>query len=185
MRRAAQWWIGGGLVVVAGLISGITPSDQALLDPFAQRGAAEEEIVARTFLTHGAEWSFADRVTVEEDEWSADGNWLVIEVTASARTTEVGTELSLASLTVDGRIYHSSERTPESLLRTPLRVGIPTTGMLAFELPAGVRTGTAELRLSTDISTPWLDDVISIPIDLDAADTTKVIDIPEPEVGRS
>ena len=84
---------------------------------------------------------------------------------------------------MDGRTYTASEPEPESLWRYPLRVGIGTSGVLAFELPAGVRSGSAELRLSSNDTTPALDDVISISVNLTTLDHRERLTISSPTVG--
>lgn len=181
MKRSGAWLAGGGLILSAGLISSITPTELDVVAPFDVHGGADERIASRTLVAQDATWSFAERLTDGED-WTVEGNWLVVELTASARYDEVGAEIGLASLEVDGRVFHASERLPSSLLRTPLRLSVGTTGALAFELPDGVRAGSAALKLSPHYATAPLDDLIVIPIALGDAAVRDVIEVAEPEV---
>lgn len=183
MNRATPWLIGAGLVLAAGLVSGITPPEDSLTDAFPVHGSADQVVTTRTLVARVVQSSFAERLSDERDEWDAEGNWLVIEIAASARQSELDAEIGLASLLVDGRVFHASERLPDSLLRSPLRVGVDTTGLIAFELPASLRSGTAQLRLSAGYFTPSLDDVIMIPIDLEAAERTGTVELTAPKVG--
>jgi len=60
-------------------------------------------------------------------------------------------------------------------------VGTALVGSVAFELPADLRHGTAELRLSPTTPTPLLDDVIVISLPLDYLPTTTQLDLLAPE----
>lgn len=180
MRRVLGWAVGVALVVAAGAVTAVTPSEDSLRRGFAIGGAEGEQVHARLLTASIRSATFAERVT--GDEWGVDGNWLVLEVVASAPRSEEDAELLLATLVIDGRVFLASERPPESLLRTPLRVGADTVGMLAFELPTDLRTGSAELRLSTTYITPELDDVAVLPVTLDDVSVADELEITEPEL---
>jgi hypothetical protein len=104
-------------------------------------------------------------VRVEAGEWSAEGNWLVVDLEVSAVVKELGVLLSRATFEVDGVTYGASER-PVSLLRRSLFAGVPQTGSLAFELPEDLVSGDGVLRFGVDTD-ERLDSVIETTIDLD------------------
>ncbi|MBT2483472.1 MULTISPECIES: hypothetical protein [unclassified Microbacterium] len=181
--RVAPWLVGAALVVAAGAVTAMTPLAAALLDPFAVRGAAGDPIQSRTLVADVRDLSFADQVTVSDADWTADGNWLVVGLTVSAPTTEVDAAIGVASLEIDGRVYQASERPSTSLVDVDLRVGTETVGVLAFELPDDIESGTAELKLSGRYPTPELDDVVAFSVDLDAASTRPSIELEPPHLG--
>lgn len=185
MRRVTPWLAGAALLAAAGAVVAVTPSATALRDAFSIHGEVGEVVESRTLVATVVDAGFADQVTDDEAEWVADGNWLVVTVAASARQTEVDAELPLATLVVDGETFQATERVSSSLTRTDLRVGTMTTGALAFELPAGLRAGHAELRLSPALLTPHLDDVLAIRLDLDELQASSSIALPEPSLGAS
>jgi hypothetical protein len=162
----------------------VTPPESALLDPFAVHADAGDGVAtSRTLTAAVVDVIRTEQVTMAAPEWDAEGNWLVIELTVAAPTTEVDAAIGVASLLIDGRLFQASERPPASLVDTDLRVGTDTVGMLAFELPADLRTGTGELRLSGRYPTPELDDVLVFPIDLDQAPVEPTVEIEEPRLG--
>lgn len=165
MKRALPWLLGAALVLGAGLVTAVTPSDEDVVGPITVHGHAGETVAARTIIATVTDATFADEVV--ESAWSAEGNWLVITLDASAATTEVDAAIQLATLAVDDRVFQASERPSTSLRGTALRVGTETTGTLSFELPTELDSGAAELRLSPGYSTPELDDLVVISIDLD------------------
>jgi hypothetical protein len=165
MNRWAAWALGAALVVAAWGVALITPAEDAEEAPFpitvevGERGAGRNIAVTVTDVRRTG--------TVTAGEWSAEGNWLIVDLEAEAVASEFGALLAHATLELDGRSFRASER-PESLLRAALAVGIPRSGSLAFELPAAPGGGAGELRLgvSTD---ERLDSVIVVPVDLDDA----------------
>lgn len=182
MKKALPWLLGAALAIAAGLVSANTPSDDVYRAPFVVHGERDEPASARTLIATLNEASFADRVTVPEAVWQADGNWLVITVAASAPQSEVDAGIALATLLVDGRVFQASERPDTTLVGAPLRIGMDTAGMLVFELPPDLRSGQAELRLATSTATPRLDDVIAFPISLDALSTAHSMEIEAPSL---
>ncbi len=183
-RRAVPWIVGAALLLVAAVVTAATPSEQALLGPFLQRGTAAAPVTARTLIATVTDLSRTERVTVTDAAWEAEGNWLVVELAVSAPTTEVDATIGVAALLIDGRLFQASERPPATLMDSALRVGTDTVGMLAFELPDDLRSGIGELRLSGRRPTPELDDVIAFPVDLDEIATVPSVDIAEPRLGQ-
>jgi len=105
-----------------------------------------------------------------------------VTVIASAAHTEVDAAMNLATLAVGDRVFQASERPDASLMSTPLRLGIDTVGTLAFELPPDVTSGRAELRLTSSYLTAELDDLITIPLDLDDLPRTPSGELDDPEL---
>lgn len=183
MRAGLGWIAGAALVAAAGVVVAITPDADSLDGPFLVHGVVEQSIPSRDVVVSIRGASFADRITDEDADWEADGNWLVIDLSATARRTEVDATLRLVKLVVDGREFIASERPPSSLIGADLRVGIATTGMVAFELPADLDPTDAEIRLSLPFSTPHLDDVIVVHLDLGETPREDSIDLVEPTIG--
>lgn len=166
MRRALPWLLGAALVLGAGLMTAATPDDEAVVGPITVHGQVGETVASRTIVAAVTDATFADEVA--ESAWDAEGNWLVITLDASAATTELDAAIQLATLAVDGRVFQASERPSTTLRGTALRVGTDTTGTLSFELPTDLDSGRAELRLAPSYSTPELDDLVVISIELDS-----------------
>lgn len=183
LSTGRRWLIGAALIACAGLLSAITPSDEDVTGPFIVRGGADATASSHQLSAQVLSASFADRILADGGDWEADGNWLVVELKASATRTEVGTQIMLATLHVDGLVFRASERVPETLRSTRLHLGTDTVGYLAFELADGIRSGECELRLTAENRTPRLDDVLSLRVSLDEASRTATFELPEPEVG--
>lgn len=187
-KSALPWLIGAALAAVGGVITVATPPEDALRAPFLAQGSYEPDgtpptattrAVAATLL--GA--SFADRISTEDEQWQAEGNWLVVTISASAPQTEVDSDIELAALRVGGEVFHASERMRDSLLGEHLRIDLETVGMLAFELPDDVRSGEATLELSPSLLTPRLDDLAAFSIRLEELPAASEIEIAPTEVG--
>lgn len=185
MRKTLPWLLGAALAVTAGTITAITPSDDALyaaisvpghFDPDAED---QQPVTTRSVTATVIDATFAERI--EDGDWHADGTWLVVTVAASATRSEFDAELGLAKLQIGDEVFQASERPRSGFLDTGLRLGIDTTGMLAFELPGDARRGTAQLRLSSSFLTPHLDDVATLTLPLDELPTARSIEIRPPE----
>lgn len=181
MRRALPWITGAVLVIGAGTLTAVTPTDDSLDSAFAVHGSFGDTVTSRDLVVAATEATFADEVTGPDPDWSAEGNWLVITVVASAPTTEIDAAVQLASLAVDDRVFHASERASASLVGTALRVGIDTVGTIAFELPADLDSGSAELRLTPGYLTPELDDLLTVSLDLAEVPREESVELSEPE----
>lgn len=174
--RALPWVLGAALVVGAGALVALTPDDDALVAPIERTGAIDETATSRALIATAVDTRFA-RTVETDDGWSADGHWLIVTVIASAPETEVDASIRLATLAVGDRVFQASERPSASLVGSPLRVGIDTVGMLAFELPPDVDSGTAELRLTPDFYTAELDDLVVITLPLDGIAREDAVEI--------
>ena len=164
MNRWATWGVGAALVAAAWGVALVTPAEDAEEAPFPVTVEVGERGVGRNVAVTVTDVRRAETVTA--GEWSAHGNWLVVDLEAEAVVSEFGALLALATIEVDGRTFRASER-PESMLRGPLSVGIPRSGSIAFELPDDVAGGAGELRMG-QMTDERLDSVIVVPVDLDA-----------------
>lgn len=162
MTRWLQWTIGVGLVVAAWFVAAATPAEESREAPFVVSTAVGEYGEGRNIAVRVEDVRRAE--TAEAGAWSAEGNWLVVDLEASAVVEEFGVLLSLATFEVDGITFGASER-PESLLRKSLFAGVPQSGSLAFELPDDLTTGTGVLRFAVDTD-ERLDSVIEVPVEL-------------------
>lgn len=166
MKRWASWAIGGALIVAAWGVALITPPEDAFERPFPVTVEVGERGEGRNIAITVHDVRRADGASA--GEWTAEGNWVIVDLDAEAVVAEFGTLLSLATLEVDGRTYAASER-PDSLRRGSLSVGIPRSGSLAFELPDDVEPEDAVLTFGLDTD-PRLDSLIVVPIDLSETD---------------
>ncbi|MFJ2542479.1 hypothetical protein [Microbacterium sp. NPDC087589] len=184
MRRRTPWLLGAALVIAAGAVTAVTPSDEDVIGPIEMRGSFGDSVESRTLIAAATDATFADEVVVPgaDSDWNADGNWLVVTVIASAARTEVDAAINLATLAVGDRVFQASERPGASLRSQSLRAGIDTVGMLAFELPPDVTSGQAELRLTSSYLTPELDDRIAIQLELHDFPRTSSVELDDPEL---
>lgn len=163
-RKLLPWGIGLALTVAACVVSALTPSEQSTLRAIVSSGDRGEVVHSRELSVELQDATFADQLVV--DDRRIDGNWLIVTAAASTPTSEVDASIRLASVTVDGRIFLSSDQAEYTLLDEELRIGVRTVGMIAFELPPDVTGGTAALRLTTESWTPELDALIEVSFDL-------------------
>lgn len=181
--RALPWAAGAALLLAATGVTAATPPSANLFDPFPVSAADGGVATGRTITASIVDLARTERVSEADGDWQAEGNWLVVELAASATVSEVDAAIGVASLLIDGRLYQASERPPATLVGADLRVGTDTVGMLAFELPAELDSGTAELRLSGRYPTPELDDVLAFRIELADAATADTVEIDELRLG--
>ncbi|MFJ5000025.1 hypothetical protein ACIP5T_17875 [Microbacterium sp. NPDC088619] len=182
MRRATPWLLGAVLVLAAGAVTAITPTDEDVIGPTEVHGSFGDAVESRTLIAAATDATFTDEVAVPGADWSAEGNWLVVTVIASAAHTEVDAAINLATLAVGDRVFQTSERPKATLRSSPLRLGVDTVGTLAFELPPDVTSGRAELRLTSSYVTAELDDLIAIPLELHGLPRTPSVELDDPEL---
>lgn len=184
MKRALPWLLGALLALAAVIVTISTPGDEVYRAPFLIQGPAEgDPVTSRTLTAAVLDASFADRVSTDDGDWHAEGNWLVLTIAASAPLTEVDAQIQLSTLVIGDRIFQASERPGNSITGADLRIATDTVGTLAFELPPDVTSGRGELRLTTSYSTPVLDDVVVLPVSLDELPEAQNIDLESPTIG--
>lgn len=176
MRRALAWVAGLAMVALAAGVGHLTLSDGQQQAPFVVHAAIGERAEGRAFAVTLRQVRVADRVTADGG-WSAEGNWLVVDLDAEALRTETASILSLAELDLGERTISASER-PDSLESTPLDVGLAHSGSLAFELPADARAGTSTLRLGRSAD-DRLDSVVELELDLGALERVADLELEE------
>lgn len=171
------WIVAAALVAGAWAVTAFTPDDDAGADAFTLTASIGEHVggrnIAVTVLSvraaHGIE---------SESGWSADGTWVVVDMSAEAVVSQADGLLSTATLRLGERTFSATERGPDemSLYRTPLVPGVPKSGSVAFEVPDDALAESGVLRLSTS-SRPWGDTVIEVPVDLSRVDVAPVIEV--------
>lgn len=162
MKRGVAWSIGGALVVAAWAVAAVTPAEDDAENPFPVAVDVGERGVGRNIAVTVDDVRRAGAVVA--GDWSAEGNWVVVDLDAEAVASEFGALLAVASLEFDGRTFRASER-PESLMRSALSVGIPLSGSLAFELPPDADPARATLTFG-ESPDPRLDSLIVVEVDL-------------------
>lgn len=173
----AAWCLGGALVVAAWFVALGTPDEDHVQASFPVPVAVGEQGVGRNIAATITDIRRTSALTA--DDWSAEGNWVVVELDVSAVTSEESATLSHAELVVDGVRYSASER-PDSLRGWALSAGIPHAGGLAFELPEGLDSGDVTLELAlAPLYDTRLDSVIVTRFDLGSVPVTTSDELPE------
>lgn len=159
----AAWAIGLTCIVAAWFVALATPGEQQTQAPFEVPATIGETATGRNLAVTITDLRRASEVSA--DGWMAEGNWVVVDLEVESLLTEDATSLANTALEIGGTRFTASER-PASLKSTPLAVGVPREGSLAFELPEGLQSGAAriELALKTDAS---LDSMIVLSFDLE------------------
>ncbi|MCM3695996.1 hypothetical protein [Microbacterium oleivorans] len=165
MKRAGVWGVGILLLVAAWFVTQVTPGQELTESSFIQTVAVGDHAVGREMIVTVTDVGAADALS-DANGWSAEGNWVFVDADVESRSTEISVRLGLAVLVIDGVTYRASERPEASLLGRQLEVGVPTSGSLAFELPADLRRGDAVIRLTVDDQDWRLDSVVELPVEL-------------------
>lgn len=161
MKRWLSWTLGVVFVVGAWLVALATPPEDAREAPFAVTASVGEEATGRDIVATVEGLRRADTVT--DGAWSAEGNWLVVDLSISSRVSP--RTLAHATLQIGDRTFAATERADGSLYQQGLTAGVPRSGSLAFELPADLEAGTGVLRLAT-LSDVRLDSVVEVTVPL-------------------
>lgn len=175
LPRWAAWSIGAGLVIAAWFVALATPGEEQIQAPMPVPVAVGEEGIGRNLAATVTDVRRTSEL--HAGGWSAEGNWLVLDVDVAAVTSERLVRLRHAEIVVDGVRYGASER-PDSLADESLSAGIATRGGLAFELPADLDSGNATLELALS-SDRRLDSMIVVEFDLGAVPTAPRDELPE------
>lgn len=176
MKRALGWLAGLAMVAAAAAIGQATLNDGQEQGPFPVAATIGESAVGRTFAVTVDAVRMADAVTGPRG-WHASGNWLVVDLEAEARETETASILELMDLRAGGVTYSASER-PDSLVDTPLSVGMARAGSIAFELPETVTAGEAVLRFGRTAE-DRLDSIVELRLDLAALERVPTAELRE------
>lgn len=173
----AAWAIGAGLIVAAWFVALVTPGEEQAQAPFVVAATVDESAVGRNLAVTITDVRRAAEVSAA-DGWTAEGNWLVVDLEAAAVVAETGALLGHAMVEIDGVRYSASDR-PETLSREPLAVGSSRSGSLAFELPDGLDAGAGNLELALDATDVRLDSMIVLSFDLAEVPFAKTAELPE------
>ena len=178
IRSPSRWLAAGAaalLLVASWLVAFVTPTDAERDAPFVTSMTIGEPATGRNLSATVEAVRLAQ--AVHTNKWEADGEttWVVVDLSAEAVHDDVRASLLGMTLRVGDRTYRASER-PESLLKRGLSTGIPTSGVLAFELPEAAATGHGVLDLSLAEDTR-LDSVLRLDIDLAALDIESDIEL--------
>lgn len=188
MNQLKIWLATIVLLIAAAVVSSIAPAEDAEVAPFVVSGDIGEQVEGRDLIASVTDVRTATTVTGDEDSngdttWTADGNWLIVDVDAASVTgpriayITGAVNLGGAVFEIDGREYRATERTP-SMFNVRLNPGVLRHGSLAFELPELAGTGVLKLSLSSDTR---MDSVLEIPIDLDEISPLSEVQVIEPE----
>lgn len=160
----AAWTIGAALIVAAWFVALVTPGEEQVQAPFPVAAVVGEPATGRTLTATITDLRRAAEVSAA-DGWTAEGNWLVVDLQAAAVASETNAYIRHAMVEIEGMRYTASDR-PELLVDQPLAVGLPHAGSLAFELPDGVDAGAATLELAADAGDVRLDSMIVLSFEL-------------------
>lgn len=178
LARWASWSIGTGLVVAAWFVALVTPGDDRVQDAFRLETAVGSAVTGRNIAVTVHDIRRTERVSA--GGWSAEGNWVVVDLDAASIVSESSTSLLRhAELVVDGVRFRASER-PRTLFGMPLSAGVSQSGSLAFELPDELDGGDAILEIALPRDTR-LDSMIVVPFDLAAITRRAEIELRETE----
>lgn len=157
------WVVSGAVLVGTWFIIDATPKRAAAVAPFVVTVEPPQWGTGRNITARVVGALFTDRV--DDGSWSATGNWLLVQIEAAAVADGTAAALAVAELSIGGVTYRASERPRSTIANMSLLVGVAITGALAFELPANVVSGPAEIRLGLS-GDRRLDSLIVVPIEL-------------------
>ncbi len=163
-KHLIVWTLTAALLAGAWTLNRLTLPEDAPESAFSTIARLDEPATTRNLAVTVTDVRRAHGVT-DADGWSADGNWIVVDIEAAAVVTQRGTGLRLAELVVDGRTFHATER-GTTFHRQQLVPGVPRSGTLAFEVPTEITSGQATLRFGTS-SDERLDGIIELHVELD------------------
>lgn len=160
----AAWTIGVACIVTAWFVALVTPGTEEAQAPFEVPAAIGETATGRDLVVTVTDIRRASEVSA--GGWTAEGNWLVVDLRAQSVLTEFGTSLAHTELEIDGTRFSASDR-PDSLAEGgALAIGLPREGSLAFELPDGLDAGKGRLELALNPVDQSLDSMIVLAFDL-------------------
>jgi hypothetical protein len=154
---ARGWLIGVGLLVAAWFVAAATPdAEQRMTEPFRVTAEIGAPAIGDNIAVTVRDVVLSEGVTA--GAWSAEGNWLVVDLEAWTTRSEVPGQIGAAYLVIGDLTLSASERptsrdSAASIFRARLHVDIPQEGSLAFELPADLAPdAVAVVQLAQDNS---------------------------------
>ncbi len=168
-EKILVWSLTVVLLAAAWGVSKATLTDDAATAPFPTVAALDEPVAARNLAATVTDVHVATRVT-DAEGWTAEGTWLVVDLTAATVVTQQSATLRLAELVIGDRTFTATDR-GTTLVGQRLFTGVPRSGSIAFELPADALTGSGVLRLGVPSEASPndvpLDGVIELTVRLD------------------
>lgn len=155
--------------VLLQLFQATTPGYAQLTGPILTSGAQKDTVDSRTFSVRTGKVVQAKTLVLKRFdrtiERQTQGTWLVVsaELRAFQETMPVAGAMIRGT---SGRLYvqtHRADGAPQLLSLKRVQPGLPTTGILVFELPEE-ETGDMTLILSKQAS-PRLEDEIHVQLD--------------------
>jgi hypothetical protein len=170
MTRAISWLAAAGILVLAGVVVAVEPSEQLQQGPFVVETTLGDRGTGRNIEATISEVRLATVVELDEvDGWrgTTEGVWVVATVTAATRAEAAGLT---GFLLIDGLEFRGSERLDlDGLQSWQLVPGIPTTGTVLFEIPESLAETAHDARLLVGLNPDWrLDSVVGTTVDLAA-----------------
>lgn len=162
LRAATPWLISLVLVTAAWGLTQLKKPDDAIYDSFVSRAAVGERADARNLVATVTDVHVTRSVS-DDDDWRADGAWVVVDLDAAAAQTQTATLLR-AKLLIGERTYSATER-GDTANNLRLITGVPRHGSVAFEVPHDAIDENAVIVLSWQLD-PSADGVIEVPVDL-------------------
>ena len=178
--RAMRWrpwmaWTAGAVLTALAFVawnltpaSTLTYSAAAFRQPFDVPMTIGEQAQGRTRIAIVEHVRGGDAL---QDQYGdiRPGTWVVVDAALDSTGADPLTVLDLCELVVDGAVYLPTDRFSYGVDSGYLEAGLPREGSIVFELPAGLTTGHAQLRLGTD-ALAKLDDRLVLDLDLDDVD---------------
>lgn len=168
IARILPWVVAVALLVGAGVVVALEPSEQLAQGPFVVDVGLGEQGTGRTIEATIHDVRVAERVELEtSDGWTGatEGVWVVADVTAQSLLDSAGVQ---GFLLVGDNEFRGSERLDtEGLESAVLSPGIPVTGTLVFEIPRELLAQAHSARVMVGLSPDWrLDSIIATTVDL-------------------
>ncbi len=167
IARVLPWIIAAALLVGAGLVVALEPSEQLAQGPFVVDVSLGEQGIGRNIEATIHDVRVAGRVELTSDGWTGatEGVWVVADVTAQSLLDSAGVQ---GFLLVGDDEFRGSERLDtDGLESAVLSPGIPVTGTLVFEIPRELLAQAHSARVMVGLSPDWrLDSIIATTVDL-------------------
>lgn len=170
LRRAAPWVGATALLVAAWGLGVATPPRNAIEPPVVIHAEMGERATGRNLAAVVNDVRATQFVSTPN--WSADGNWLIVDLDAASVLSQREGRIGGATLKIGERTFRASERPgTDSLFAKQLLPGVWQSGSIAFELPEDALSGTGTLSLSQRSDTRG-DSLIQLSLDLESVPVT-------------
>lgn len=173
MKRALTWATAVGVLVVSWLVVSLQPGEQLTQGPFVVNVSLNEQGTGRNIEATINDVLLAQVVQVDQFEGvsaTTQGTWLVADITAFNLITPRA--LTSFLLVGDDEFRGSQRLGNDALESRVLVVGIPTSGVVLFEIPRETAATATSATIVIGLSSDWrLDSVIATTIDLTALST--------------